>query len=238
MIVQLFLIFVVLLLLDQRPIRREHFNAKEPFLCQEIPVVLYINLEHRKDRKKEFLSNFIESEHSRLHRIDAVYEKKNGAIGCLKSHIKALERGQQLPYDNILVCEDDFEIRDHNAVPRLKEALLKLRNRDWDVLMLGQNLIASDKTDIEGVIKIKEAQTTSSYLIKKRYIPKLLKVYQECLQNYQKTGKWEGHYCTDQAWKPLQKVDNWYGLNPSVGIQRKSYSDIQEGVVSYELFRP
>lgn len=36
----------------------------------------------------------------------------------------------------------------------------------------------------------------------------------------------------------LQKQNKWYALQPSVGIQRKSYSDIQRGVVNYELFTP
>ena len=43
---------------------------------------------------------------------------------------------------------------------------------------------------------------------------------------YMETGEW-GNYYVDQ--KVLQATDKWYAFSPTVGVQRKSYSDIQNG---------
>jgi hypothetical protein len=73
------------------------------------------------------------------------------------------------------------------------------------------------------------SQTTSGYLVKKEYIPRLLKIYENDMNNYVKTGKW-GNYYVDQSWKVLQKTDNWYSFYPPVGIQSGSLSDIETGL--------
>ena len=41
-------------------------------------------------------------------------------------------------------------------------------------------------------------------------------------------------YCFDIYMKKLQPVSNWYCLNPKVGKQIESYSDIENRVVDYE----
>jgi hypothetical protein len=43
-------------------------------------------------------------------------------------------------------------------------------------------------------------------------------------------------YAIDQYWKLLQPANNWYLMNPKIGKQRESYSDIQKTIVNYELF--
>ena len=101
--------------------------------------------------------------------------------------------------------------------------------------MLGINLISKKDTDVKGVIKVESAQTCSSYLIKINYIQTLLDIYEKDLETYLKTEKWSDWYCTDQSWKILQSKDEWFSFQPSVGIQRKSYSDIMKGVVNYNL---
>jgi hypothetical protein len=109
--------------------------------------------------------------------------------------------------------------------------------KSWDVLMLGHNTSRSTDTRIttdspEKIIKIEESQTTSAYLIKRSYIPKLLQIYERDMANYMKTGEW-GNYYTDQSWKVLQPVDKWYAFEPSVGVQRASYSNIENGFANY-----
>ena len=208
------------------------------------PKLLYINLEKRKDRKEEFLSNFPHFDQNNndgsIERIDAILETENGNIGCLKSHIKTLKRALECAnaenYPFILVCEDDFYIKDMKyAISCLNNFFESFGDDEWDVLMLGINLISKEDTDIKGIIKVNSAQTTSSYLIKTDYIKTLLDVYENDLNEFLKTGKWSDWYCTDQSWKKLQKKDKWYSFNPAIGIQRKSYSDIMKGVVNYNL---
>jgi len=213
----------------------ENFEATESIICQQLPIILYINLAHREDRKKEFLSNFVDHDHSHVVRVDAVLDKNNGAIGCLKSHIKALKMAMDLPYQNMLICEDDFEFRDITCKRDLMESLQYVPN-DWDVIMFAHNTSDSRATQHKKIIQVLDSQTASCYLVRKEYIPKLLNIFEKDLNIYMKTNQWKSQYCNDQSWKILQKKDKWYAIQPSLGKQRKSYSDIQKGVVNYELF--
>jgi hypothetical protein len=111
--------------------------------------------------------------------------------------------------------------------------------KDWNVIMLGHSTSDSRDMDIkadsgEKIIKILDSQTTSGYLIKKSYIPKLLEIYENDMNSYLKTNMWDNYY-TDQSWKKLQKTDNWYSFVPSVAFQRSSYSDIAQQNVYYRV---
>jgi len=215
----------------------EGFNDKTAPLNQTIDVIYYINLNKREDRKNEFLDNFHSVDESRIIHIPAHYYPENGAVGCLMSHITALSRAlEDNNGDNVLICEDDFTIKDMNYCNKMLSLLFE-KIPEWDVVMLGQNTTQSEDTGIETethekIIRIKESQTASGYLIKKKYIPKLLNIYTRDLTEYMRTGKW-GNYYTDQSWKILQPVDKWFSFSPTVGIQRPSYSDIQKGHTDY-----
>ena len=211
----------------------DNFETSSQDFFKFIPMTLYINLDKRPDRNKEFLSNFAGYDlKDHIERISGIYEDKNGNIGCLKSHIKSLKHALTLNYPYILIAEDDFYIKDMNYTTKSLEKFFT-NFKDWDVLMLGQNTISSEDTKISGVKKIISSQTTSGYLIKKDYIHKLLSIYERDLKKYEDSGVWSDFYCTDQSWKELQKVDKWYAFKPTVGIQRSSYSDILKGNVSY-----
>jgi GR25 family glycosyltransferase involved in LPS biosynthesis len=212
-----------------------YLSPSQEFL-KIVPKILYINLENRKDRNKEFLSNFpdYDPNTNSIERIDAIYDSQNGNIGCLKSHIKALKYAMTLNTPYVLFAEDDLYIKDMNyAVNSLKKVFENFQN--WDVLMLSINLISSEPTPVDGIIRVKSAQTASGYFVKKSYISKILSIYERDLNEYNKSQKWSDWYCTDQSWKELQKVDLWYSFNPIIAIQRKSYSDIQKGVVDYGI---
>ena len=213
----------------------ENFDNSRTEINKNIESIYYINLEKREDRKKEFLDNFHPSDESKIIRIRGHYYPENGAVGCLMSHINALN--QALKDDengNMLICEDDFMIKDMNYCNKMLELFFEnIENDKWDVIMLGHNTIDSRDTGIETenhekIIKILNSQTTSGYLVKKEYIPRLLKIYENDMNNYIKTGKW-GNYYVDQSWKVLQTTDNWYSFYPPVGIQSGSLSDIETG---------
>jgi GR25 family glycosyltransferase involved in LPS biosynthesis len=219
-------------------------NAKIKFF-NNIHQIYYINLGHRPDRNDEFLSNFSEEDANKIHRIDGIYEPENGALGCLKSHIKALEyvlaqnadASNQDDDKNILVCEDDFYIKDIHYCNRMLEYSFKVLPR-WDVIMLAQNTHDSNDTEYvtdnnEKIIKIKHSATAAGYLLKKSYIPRLLEIYKNDLDKYTKTGEWSDFYCVDVSWVPLQQKDEWFAFYPTVANQRASYSDIQKGMIDY-----
>jgi len=198
-----------------------------------IPIVLYINLAHRQDRKEQFLSNF-PTYPPTLIRMDAVLNNQNGHIGCLKSHIKtlkyALDNYSNLEY--IAICEDDFYIPDMKYCEKMINRFFRTKLK-WDVLMLAHHTAYLDQTTFKSIIKIIDSQTTAGYVIKIAYIPKLLAIYERDLATFERTGIWTDNYCTDQSWKVLQKTDNWYSFLPRVAVQRESYSDIVKANVNY-----
>jgi GR25 family glycosyltransferase involved in LPS biosynthesis len=217
-------------------------NAKVEFFSN-IHDIYYINLEHRNDRNDEFLSNFSPTDQNRIHRVDGVYEKENGALGCLQSHIKALEMAVEMGSKedegdhNILICEDDFYIKDIFYCNRMLEFAFRTLPH-WDVIMLAHNTHDSKETPYvtekgEKIIKIVHSATGSGYLIKKSYIEPLLEIFKKDYDNYNNTNKWIPEYCNDVSWVSLQRKDEWYAFVPTVALQRSSYSDIQKGLVDY-----
>ena len=216
---------------------KELFDNNRSSISKYISAIYYINLDKRNDRSSDFLDNFNEIDEARITRIPAHYYPENGAVGCLMSHITALNKGYSDNYgENILICEDDFMISDMEYCNRALNLLFdKIDN--WDVIMLGQNTIYSNDTGFETenkekIIKIKNSQTASGYIVKRDYIPRLLEIYESDMNTYLKTGIWDNYY-TDQSWKVLQLKDNWYSFTPSVAVQRASYSDIANQYVDY-----
>ena len=67
---------------------------------------LYINLEHRVDRK-EHVTKELEKIGVKGERFNAI-KTKNGAIGCTLSHIKCLEIAKERNYEEVFICEDDI----------------------------------------------------------------------------------------------------------------------------------
>jgi GR25 family glycosyltransferase involved in LPS biosynthesis len=217
----------------------ETFSNDRAPIARRIDAIYYINLEKREDRKQEFLDNFNEVDEDRIVRVKAHYYPENGAVGCLMSHINALNVALTDGLgENILICEDDFTIKDMDYCNKMLDFLFD-EIPDWDVVMLGQNTIDSEETGIETsdgkkIVRIRNSQTTSGYLIKARYIPRLLEIYERDMKQFVQTGEW-GNYYTDQSWKVLQAKDRWYSFQPTVGVQRPSYSDIQNGSIGTEV---
>ena len=69
-------------------------------------------------------------------------------------------------------------------------------------------------------------------MVSKSFAPTLLSNFKEGCRLLQETSI-DQQYAVDQYWKNLQPISKWYVFNPKLGIQRKSYSDIQNGIVEY-----
>ena len=207
----------------------------------EYPNLYYINLEKRKDRKEHIekqLKN-IDYPTKKINRIDAVYNK-NGGTGCGLSHIKALNEGLNQDDEYIIVLEDDFEWI-HNKEKTLNVLKNAVNTKDWDVIILACN--GNSKKYNKYLNKVIDCQTTSGYIIKKSYIPSLLKVWKDNVNirlkyNISKTNSYKQYNdvntAVDQCWKKLQN-NNWFLTNPILGKQIKSYSDIEKKVVNYNV---
>jgi hypothetical protein len=221
---------------------QEYFDYERDAFFDKIDRIYYINLKHRLDRKDEFLSNFSPEDEAKIRRIDAVFVEENGAIGCLKSHIRALQMAldESTNKDEIvLICEDDFYIKDIFYCNRMLEWAFNTLSK-WDVIMLAHNTHDSNDTEYktekgEKIIKINHSATGSGYLMRSSYVSKLLEIYKRDNDKYERTKEFKSEYCNDVSWVELQKKDNWYAFVPTIGTQRRSYSDIQKGVVDYGI---
>jgi glycosyl transferase family 25 len=214
---------------------KNNYNNRKLF--NTIDVILYINLEHRKDRKKRFENEIINLDISleNIIRIPGIYTPNNGAIGCLLSHIKALSFILKY-YNNsiVLIAEDDVIFKDNiNNINNKLSSIFDKLGDNWDVIMLAHNTQQFENTNIPFLIQIKESLTASAYIINPKYIKKLLNNYINDYLILLKTQIWKTEYCVDVSWKKLQKNDKWYAIEPSFVIQGKSYSDIEKREVNY-----
>lgn len=185
--------------------------------------IYYINLEHREDRRKQ-----IEEE---LRRLDLAAERysaiknENAPMGCSESHLDLIKKAKNLNLDKIMVLEDDFRFL--ITKEQLDIFLQRINLIDFDVIMIGYNLIRSEQyNDFLG--KVLEAQTTSGYIVHNKFYDKLIKCWEEGLELYKKHPNEHWNYILDQYWKKLQPESKWYYSLERIGKQRESYSDLSK----------
>ncbi|NNM43868.1 MAG: hypothetical protein HKM07_05950 [Chlamydiae bacterium] len=193
--------------------------------------IVYINLDHRKDRKKELLAelNRLQVRKEKIHRINAFYDSLNGHRGCALSHSKAIEFAIQKKWKNVLILEDDFTatktIEEIN--PILEQFTQDLKN-DWDVFLIGGNIRSYEPTQFERIRRSLSATCGHAYVVNSHYFEKLkilfLSAY-DLMQNdffffHSRSNAF------DQRWDVLMQQDRWYFIE-IFAQQRVSYSDIE-----------
>jgi GR25 family glycosyltransferase involved in LPS biosynthesis len=205
-------------------------NIIDNSVFNNIDKILYINLEHRKDRNNEINEQFkrVGISQDKIIRIDAIYDNP-GSLGCSASHIKCLEYAISNNYKNVLILEDDFNFIDN--IQLIYDYLQHINNVNYDVILLAGNIIETKKyNDIFN--KVINVQTTSGYIVNSNYYNKLLENYKKGLE-FLKQTKENTIYALDIYWKLLQPHDKWYIFNKTIGYQRPSYSDIEKKDVDY-----
>ena len=184
----------------------------------------YINLTKRKDRKKQILNEMKKKDipNDKIERIDASYEKYNGHLGCVKSHIKALENAKKNNYETVVIFEDDFIFtKDKDTIDNKLNEFLDKKNNKWDVLQIGASYTKTEDTDIEDIKNVNSAMTSSGYIINNNFYDNLLSNFyesrdklQELTDKHLQTSKDKihepGKIALDQYWQPLQEKSNWY----------------------------
>jgi len=204
-----------------------------------IDAILYINLAHRTDRK-EHITNELKKlciDESKIHRIDAIYKPGNGALGCSMSHLKALQLFEKnTEWNNCLIIEDDFTLKS-NSIEENNNKIEQFFNDypDYDCCVLAFNPWNArfENTHVENIKKTHYAQTTSSYLISRKFIPKLIQNYKESILDLITNGN-RCYNCLDISWTRIQPQSKWYMFVPSLGYQIDSFSDIENKFVAYK----
>lgn len=193
---------------------------------------LYINLEHRNDRREHAEAEFAKMG-IRAERVNAV-KLDVGAVGCTLSHIKCIKLAKERNYEQVFICEDDITFTN----PELFKTLLTqfYENDDilWDVLIIGGNNVPPFQKVEPYCARIFNCQTTTGYIVKQSYYDTLLANFKESADNLLRQPNNTREYALDIYWKRLQMQDFWYMLMPATVTQYESYSDIENRNVNYE----
>jgi len=188
---------------------------------QGIDHVLYINLDHRKDRLEYILNECkrVGIPNEKMTRIEAIYTPGIGMLGCSLSHCKALELALSHPeWTWTLIIEDDVKFNDS---PWL-EVNNALKNANPDVLMLARGyarLIVPTHPSSNNLYRTYESCGAVAYIVHKNYIPKLLKNKRGSIEEFTKPGGNINDHPHDVYCYPIQKIDNWYAFMESVAWQ-------------------
>lgn len=205
--------------------------------------VYTLNLDHRTDRWADACANY--EAHglapAAVHRFSGFAEPSFGALGCARSHVAALSHfltHDRQPY--ALVMEDDFDfVRPFGDVVEVFNQLARHRI-EWDTLLLMGTQVLAGPVNEFGVARVIEAQSAAAYLFSRAYAVELLACFSASLPAMERLSApglqafAVSRLAVDQAWKALQRRDRWYILQPSVGHQRPSWSDIEQRMVDYD----
>lgn len=200
--------------------------------------ILYINLEHRKDRENSILSEIGRKlPNIPVYRIDAVLESLCGHIGCGKSHIKAIELAIRSGWQSVLILEDDFVFtNDYKG----EEDFTKLDGICWDVMLLARGHHDNKDSKYDFLKRARRATTASGYIVKQHYYSTLLENFRESVVKMEAELKNHSedcvsrnipisklNYCSaiDQQWFSLQERDIFYMFDPPIGTQGDYWSD-------------
>jgi len=183
-----------------------------------IDKIIYINARQATDRNEAMLRDFLpvfKKQKNDVIRFEALTNDDDmpKVQGTGKSHIGALQLALVKGFKNVLILEDDVLWR---VSPNRSNLLLvqELVARKYDVVMLGGTAVTKTKDH-----QLLYAQTASSYLVDNKYIPKLIKNFEESLELLFFDKKNVPLFAFDVWWRKLMEEDNWKIVTPSLVIQ-------------------
>tara|TARA_B100001769_G_scaffold275316_1_gene277182 strand:- start:25730 stop:26434 length:705 start_codon:yes stop_codon:yes gene_type:complete len=232
----------------------------------KIDKIFIINLESRKDRKQEMIAQLNRAKITNYEFYNAIKPEsideinawnpafvtkkpdwlrtdflkyRLGSFGCLQSHINVIKIAMERKYENILILEDDVNIKlvpnpekgesfeeTYNSIKPQLDALEK--KNTIDIFYLGGTHKNKNLQQISyNVYKTTNTGTTSSYIISKSGMEKVLSKIDKC-------DKEIDCFYIDE----MQKKHNCYCIGPTMMNQRPSYSDIVQLEVTYNLDKP
>ncbi len=189
-----------------------------------IEKVIYINLEHRKDRR-EHIEKVLSVFGERVQRLDAVYEPRRGHLGCSKSHAQAMQLAIRSGWKNVLIVEDDAE---WNKFEQGSATLDKLASQDFDVIMLGGTAIKYHAD----TNKLIYCACATGYLANQHYYQTLLDIFNKSISMLEQSYTPRIGGALDSVWGVAQRTDNWYIIVPCLVRQITNYSDTEYRVTT------
>ena len=189
-----------------------------------------INLDYRTDRLKLFADT---ASHMRFSttRIPAV-PNSNGHLGCVESHLIALETVEKIGCDYHFIAEDDLEFL---CPPEgLSQILAEfLDNPEIDVLCLANNTLGPKIPVSRNLALAHSISTTAGYIIRPRAIPAITRSFSKTRELLLEGGL-ISKSALDVVWQELQLGELLFAVpRKRICRQRVSYSDITGKIKSY-----
>jgi len=186
-----------------------------------IDKIIYINLDHRQDRR-DIMSKFFEEGQIPLEKVVrfSAIKRSYRPLGCLESHTEVLRIAKQNEWKNVLVLEDDLTWSNFEEGYAKLEELTKLPK--WDAIMLAGWY---HKYDFPRVF---DAYNAGAYLVNGHYIDRLLtnRAYSVGkLANGIGFNNKNPKYYADAYWNELISIDTWYCIYPCLCYQVDGFSD-------------
>ena len=183
-----------------------------------------INLEKRTDRLNELKIPFdyeiFAATDGRKSFDSEVYSRKElSRLGCKDSHKRLLSKIYDDGLEHCLVFEDDVELCENFEV-KLSEIIEELP-KDWDMVYLGGWNLGDKKPYSTKLDIAKKIYTTHSYLIRRKFITKLL---EELDTNENKK--------VDVVFSVLQEQNKCFITSPILCWQREGFSDIENKITN------
>lgn len=202
------------------------------------PNILYINLDHREDRKWHIVSQLNQLGLHSFERFSAI-KTANGAVGCGISHIKCLELAKERGWDMVTIIEDDFKCINTPVFKKSLSNFGKNHKKDgiqWDVLLLGGNNVPPyiRPTNVDYCVQISNCQTTIGYVVKRELYDILINNMREAISLLIRHPEEKTNYAIDIFWKRLQQSGRWFLLCPLTITQHVCYSDVEEKEKNYD----
>ena len=197
------------------------------YCLNRFDAILYINLHHRSDRKELLLEQLktVSVDQRKLYRIEGVLDRELGVLGCLKSHIKAIEFAKEQRFENALILEDDCYFKfSPEHIDNMLEHMLKVLNQ-WDVILLGSHIRRHQITCWDRVFRVTWATCAQAYAINKHYYNTVISFYKNILDTHGSNIFTAPYAALDYYWHKMMEVDQWF-CSDIVLHQRPNYSDI------------
>lgn len=190
-----------------------------------IDKIMYINLDHRIDRRASIERQLSVFSPNKVERFSAIYQPASGFVGCAQSHIRVLEIAIENKYKNILIVEDDMlwnSLDDNYCIFQYLATTKK-----FDVIVLGGSKANYDKE----TLKVTQVEAPVAYLVNNHYFATLLENYKKGLDIFLRYP-YPPAFCLDQYCKSLQPIHNWYIVRPCLCYQGNDFSDIENTIVN------
>jgi hypothetical protein len=203
--------------------------------------IFVINADDRLDRYDAVLRELCLAR-APLHRISRVAALKgdtghaahvDGHIGCLKSHLKVLQRIQSAHFEHALVLEDDFCFTSDLETHLADLAEFFARCYDYWICLIATSKYGAvvPKDDLLST-SFQPCTNSAGYIVSREGASVLVPVFEAALKRMRATGVCESN-TVDQCWAVLQPGGKFVVFRRKFGFQVSGYSDIEGAITRY-----